>query len=208
MSRSLAVTTLTIALGLGLSGMAAAQELPEGWQARLDRAQAPADAVTFQVMEPGWHVTTGRAGSGIFWQPAMTTAPEFQARALIHLMNPAPHPEAFGVIIGGQDLDGPDQKYLYFVVRQTGEYLVRVRRGDGTEDVAGWAAHDAIPVATDGATAYEIGVTADADAVAFTVNGTTVHTLPAADFRTDGVVGLRINHMLDLHLEELELSPR
>lgn len=35
-----------------------------------------------------------------------------------------------------------------------------------------------------------------------------MHAMPADQIRTDGVVGLRINHMLDLHVESLEVTPR
>jgi hypothetical protein len=204
-----AIIMLTVAAGTTLvSQPAAAQDVPEGWQARLDRAEAPADAVRFQVMEPGWHVTTGRAGSGIFWQPDVAAGPELEARAVIHLMSPAPHPEAFGLFIGGRDLDTPDQEYLYFVVRQTGEYLIRIRRGTGTEDVVGWTAHEAIPVAGDGPATYSLEVAAVAANIAFAVNGTTVHTLPATGFDTEGLVGLRINHMLDVHVEEFNVESR
>jgi hypothetical protein len=188
---------------------AAAQQLPPDWQMRLDRADAAPDNVTFHGMEEGWHVTTGRAGSGIFWQRGVSAAGDYSALARFQLMTPAPHPEAFGVFIGGQELEADEQEYLYFIVRQNGEYMIRLRRGDGTENVVGWTAHDAVPVASDnGATAYELGVDVAGDQVAFTVNGQRVHSLPTDEVQTVGVVGLRINHMLDLHVESFEVVAR
>jgi hypothetical protein len=188
---------------------AAAQHLPDDWQMRLDRADAAPDNVTFHGMEEGWHVTTARAGSGIFWQRGVTGEGEYTATARFHLMAPAPHPEAFGVFIGGQELDAEGQEYLYFIVRQNGEYMIRLRRGDGTENVVGWTAHDAVPVASpDAPTAYEVSVDVAADQVAFIVNGERVHVLPADQVQTVGVVGLRINHMLDLHVESFEVAGR
>jgi hypothetical protein len=207
MSRALALLAVLAALpGMAPVAPAAAQQLPPDWQMRLDRADAAPDNVTFHGMEPGWHVTTGRAGSGIFWQRGITAQGDYTARARFHLMAPAPHPEAFGVFIGGQDLEADGQEYLYFIVRQNGEYMIRLRRGDGTENVVGWTAHEAVPVVgADGPTPYELAVEVQGDQVAFLVNEERVHTLPADQVQTVGVVGLRINHMLDLHVESFEV---
>jgi hypothetical protein len=209
-SRALAPFTAVAALtGVALVALVApagAQQLPPDWQMRLDRADAAPDNVTFHGMEQGWHVTTGRAGSGIFWQRGITAEGDYTARARFHLNAPAPHPEAFGVFIGGQDLEAVGQEYLYFIVRQNGEYMIRLRRGDGTENVVGWTAHEAVPVAgVDGPTPYELAVDVGGDQVAFMVNDERVHTLPADQVQTGGAVGLRINHMLDLHVESFEV---
>lgn len=191
----------------GGHGMASAEGMPEGWLMRFDRASATADMASFRGMEPGWHLTTGRAGSGIFWQPGMTASGEYEASTLIHLMKPAPHPESFGIFVGGQDLEAADQSYLYFLVRQTGEYLIKRRRGDETETLVGWTAHDAIPTAaTDDSTPYNLTVDVGEETVSFQVNGASVHTLPRGELQTDGVVGVRVNHMLDVHVEQLEVD--
>ena len=197
----------------GRSGSVATSEgMPDGWMMRLDRAAAGPGAADFRVMEPGWHVTTGRAGAAIFWRPDMRATDDLEATALIHLMSPAPHPEAFGIFVGGQDLETPDQSYLYFLVRQTGEYLIKRRVGDETETVVEWTRHSAIPVATDeatrenGSTAYELEIDVEGNEVEFSVNDETVTTLPAAELQTDGVGGIRINHRLDVHVEELTLE--
>jgi hypothetical protein len=205
--RALALLAILAALpGVAPAAPAEAQQLPPDWQMRLDRADAAPDNVTFHGMEQGWHVTTGRAGSGIFWQRGITAEGDYTARAGFHLMAPAPHPEAFGVFIGGQDLEADSQEYLYFIVRQNGEYMIRLRQGDGTENVVGWTAHEAVPVATvDGPTPYELAVVVEGDQVAFLVNEERVHTLPADQVQTVGVAGLRINHMLDLHVESFEV---
>jgi hypothetical protein len=189
--------------------MASDEGMPEGWLMRFDRAGTGADMVDFQVMEPGWHVTTGRRGSGVYWQPGMTARGEFTVRTKLHLFSPASHAEAFGLFVGGESLGGEDQRYLYFVVRQTGEYLIRRRVGGDTEDIVGWTAHGAVPEAAageEGPTEYVLSVDVGADEVRFGVDGTTVHTLPRAELRTDGTVGLRINHMLDIHVEELAIE--
>lgn len=192
------------------AGMASHEGMPDGWLMRFDRSNATTDMLDFQVMEPGWHVKTGRAGAGIYWQPEMTASGEYTVRSSYHLFNPASHAEAFGLFIGGAELDAEGQEYLYFLVRQTGEYLIKRRTGEETANVVGWTAHEAIPEAPagePGPTAYELAIAVGEAEVDFLVNGTTVHTLPKADIETDGAVGLRINHMLDVHVQGLAVEP-
>lgn len=180
--------------------------MPDGWMARLDRP-GEASAVSFTTMPPGWHVATAGRGAGIFWQPAMTVSGEYRLSSTIHLMKPAQHAEAFGLFVGGRDLEGEDQAYLYFLVRQTGEYLIKRRRGDGTEDVVGWTAHRVIPTAAEGRpTRYDLTIQVGERTVDFLVNGATVRTVPRSQLETDGIAGLRINHLLDIHVETLELT--
>jgi hypothetical protein len=190
--------------------MATAEGLPDGWLMRFDRSSAGPDMVDFQVMEPGWHMTTGRAGSGIFWQPGMTATGDYTVETTMHLFDPASHAEAFGIFIGGERLGEADQSYLYFLVRQTGEYLIKRRRGADTEDVQGWTAHEAIPEAPTGErgpTQYDLAVRVGAETVEMEVNGQTVHSMPRDGLSTDGLAGIRVNHMLDIHVETLALDP-
>ena len=190
-------------------GLASAAGMPDGWLMRLDRANATADMASFQPMAPGWHVTTQGRGAGIFWQPATVGTGQYRVESTIHLMKPAQHAEAFGVFIGGTDLDAENQRYVYFLVRQNGEYLIKRRDGAGTENIVGWTAHDAVPSANaGGSTRYDLAVDVGARDVTFLVNGTAVHTMPRNQLRTDGVAGLRINHMLDTHVEKLELTKK
>lgn len=190
--------------------MATSQGVPDGWMMRFDRSGAGQDMVDFQVMEPGWHVTTGRAGAAVFWQPGMDGSGAYSVATRLNLFDPASHAEAFGLFVGGRDLDAADQRYLYFLVRQTGEYLIKRRIGSETANVVGWTRHEAIPTMEPGAenpTEYSLAVEVGAETVAFKVNGTTVHTLPASEVDTDGQAGIRINHMLDIHVQTLDLAP-
>ncbi len=189
--------------------MATSQGMPGGWMMRLDRPSAELDQVDFRATEPGWHVTTGRAAAAIFWQPGMQADGPLTYSATLNLFDPASHAEAFGVFVGGENLDAADQRYLYFLVRQTGEYLIKRRLGAETANVVGWTAHEAIPwmePGAEGSTEYSLAIAVNAHEVVFMVNGTPVHTLPASQIDTDGQVGVRINHMLDVHIEPLELT--
>ena len=47
-----------------------------------------------------------------------------------------------------------------------------------------------------------------ADKIDFVVNGTVVHTTPksGATAKTDGIYGIRINHLLEVHVDGLAVS--
>ena len=110
---------------------------------------------------------------------------------------------AYGLFVGGQDLDTAKQRYTYFVIRQDGKYLIRKRTGATTVNVAGdWTDHAAIqkPNAQGSQTnALAIGV--GGDTVTFMVNGQTVATQPRSAVDAVGISGLRIGHGLDVHIE-------
>jgi hypothetical protein len=190
--------------------------VPLGWRHRFDRNDAEitvgADADSFDVffvsMTPGWHVTSNRA-SGIFWHPASTAEGSFAASTGIYLFPPGQMNEGYGLIFGARDLDTPDQSYFYFFVRRTGEFLIKRRMGESTETVQDWTAHEAIVPYTDeteGTTLNALGVHVDGETITFTVNETEVHSMPKGDLVTDGIVGLRLNHGLNVHVESFDVS--
>lgn len=183
-------------------------ERPEGWKVRFDRAEmTEADLETFVSMPPGWHITTGRA-AGIFYEPARTAAGRFTLRATIHLFDPGRrHREAYGVFFGGTELEGDGQRYSYFLIRDTGEFLVKRRSGSETETVVPWTASDAVVRFTGEETATnELAVECGAEEVHFYVNDEKVISVPRAALDTEGIVGLRVNHALNLHVSELEVA--
>ena len=169
-------------------------------------ADSTAD-IYFVNMMPGWHITTGPAA--ILYHPGSTAEGEWSAEAKIHLFDPGDRREAFGLIFGGRDLAGEGQSYDYFVIRRTGEFLVKRRTGAETSVIVPWTAHDAIVAygpETEGAVANTLAVKVDDDEVIFTINGVEVTRLPRAGVNTDGVVGLRINHGLNVHVETFSVT--
>ena len=44
------------------------------------------------------------------------------------------------------------------------------------------------------------------DTVSYVVNGTVVHTTPKSAVKTDGIVGVRVNHQLDVLVEGFEVQ--
>jgi hypothetical protein len=185
------------------------KEMPPGWKLRLDRAEAKKEDFQFWAMPPGWHMTTGPAG--IVYDPAQTAAGEFRIESESFLFQPEGEMrEGYGIFFGGSQLDSEDQTYIYFLVRRDGQFLVKQRKGKATSSLIPWTANPAI-LKHDGSnrtTKNVLAVEVMKDMVSFQVNGREVATLPRKDLVTDGQVGLRINHHLNLHVTNLNVIPR
>ncbi len=205
-----------IALGVALAGVgeAAAQDAerapPEGWVVKTDRGgHGAGGGLEFMDMPPGWHITTGP--SGIFYHPGKTASGGYRVETEVFLFDPGRRNEAYGLFIGGRDLEGENQAYTYFLIRNSGSFLVKRRDGDGTSTLQGWTDHPAIVTwETRGegkATAGNIlAIEAGADELTFFVNGQEVHRMPREGQHVDGVVGLRVNHALNLHFARLDVT--
>jgi hypothetical protein len=180
--------------------MAGPGMLPSGWKGRLDSGDKTMAGVKAMTMGGGVHFMTGPAG--IYYRPGDKAMGAYEAHATFTQMEKAAHPEAYGLIIGGADLDGAGQKYTYFLVRQDGEFLIKRRAGEATPTVADWTANAAIkqPDAS-GKSTNTLAVDVGKDKVRFLVNGAEVATADAAKVDTAGIAGLRINHNLNVHVE-------
>jgi hypothetical protein len=184
-------------------------ERPDTWKVRYDKPDADDATLYFETMKPGWHITTGPAA--IFYEPARTARAPFKASTTIFLFDPKGRNEAFGIFFGGRNLDAAEQAYSYFVIRNSGDFLVRRRSGDKTQDVVRWTPSDAI-VKWDGKSGPDasvknvLAVEAAADAVSFFINDQKVKTVPASEVDVDGNVGLRVNHRLNVHVSSLDVK--
>jgi len=199
------------ALVLSLMALAAplAAQAPAGWLLRMDRGnqsvQDPDNATDVKFVQmgaAGMHVTAGPAA--IYWNPANTISGNYTVKATFSQMKNPAHPEAYGLFIGGGDLGGDAQNYIYFLVRPGGEFLVKHRSGTATHNVQEWKANAAVVKPDDaGKATNSLEVRVGATEIAFAVNGTVVHTAPKTGMtaRTDGIAGIRINHNLDVHIE-------
>jgi hypothetical protein len=184
-----------------------AGQLPEGWTARPDGDGKTSD-IKFVTMEPGYHLTLGPAT--ILYRKEDRVDGPFHTLATFHQMKRWEHPEGYGLFVGGRNLEGPNQVYTYFLVRDDGKFNIKVRDGEKLAQYTdGWQASSAIKKAdAKGATSnlLEIDAKSDPKRVSFKVNGKEVHWMPAhMMFSMKGIVGLRVNHNLDIHIEGFQV---
>ena len=124
-------------------------------------------------MGGGVHFMTGPAG--IYYKPSDKATGAYETHATFTQMAPAAHPEAYGLFIGGANLDGATQKYTYFIVRQDGKYMIKRRAGADTPTVIDWTDSAAIKKpGADGKMTNTLAIQVAADKVHFLVNGTEV----------------------------------
>jgi hypothetical protein len=183
----------------------------DSWQVRLDAADA--DVGGFQMTEEqggGWSVKTAPNGAAVTWRGQdMVEGGTFRASTTIEERGaPADHREGYGLFVGGRNLQQPDQQYTYFLVRGSGDYLIKRRDGDATPTLTDWTASPAIQkVATAGGAAQNtLEVRVEPEVTRFYVNGTEVTSLPTEQVQPYGVAGLRVNHALDVLVKSFEVG--
>ncbi|MFN1835599.1 hypothetical protein AB2B38_010085 [Balneola sp. MJW-20] len=191
-------------------------KVPDGWVVRTDQTGTDVDVgddpetaeIYFVNMTPGWHITTGPRA--IFYHPANTSEGTYMLNAKLHLFNPeGRNREAYGLLFGGKDLEGENQSYLYFVIRNTGEYLIKRRQGEETMVIEDWTGSDYIRIYDNPEVASvenTLGVEFDGTKLRFFINGQRVYTMDKGTYDPIGLYGLRVNHRMNLHVEDLTLS--
>ncbi len=217
-----------IALLVALAGAPIFAQAPAGWQVRADRSTNATDPdgagdIKFTTIPGGFKANNPTAA--IYWNPANTAKGNYTLRGTFKLLEPSGHTNYYGLIVGGRALEGTDQNYLYFVVAQDGTYLIRKRAGDRmpdpnapakgrggrgpqaiTENVAR-APHDAVQKpGADGTSVNTLEIRVAGDTLNFAVNNTVVHTMPKGDLVTDGIYGIRVNHLLNVDITNFGLA--
>ena len=197
-----AATVFPLALFAQQGGVTA-----DGWEARLDYGSDASGVLSFMGMGSGVHVMTSARGAAIFWQPSRMAKGTYTISASFAQVEPSNHPNAYGLFFGGSDLDGPGQRYSYFVIRQDGQFLIKKRIGSETPVVVDWTSHDAInQLDAQGRSTNTLAVEVGGEQMRFLVNGTEVATQPASTVDTDGITGLRVTHFLNVHVDDLMLG--
>lgn len=223
------ILTITAALSLTAGALHAQGADPDklvanggvsvpGWTGRIDPQAAKGgrkitdDKVV--PMGPGFHVTSGPAA--VYWNPANTASGNYTVSASFSQTKAATHPEAYGVFLGGRDLESPNESYLYFLVRQDGKYLINHRANDSTvHKMVDWTANSAVKaIDADGKATNALSIAVMPDKLSFMVNGVEVTTLPrsqvdrtGAGSGTTGIAGVRVNHNLDVHVGGFAVTP-
>ena len=183
--------------------------LPAGWMGRTDHATDKLTDAKFVAMGSGYHVTSGPAA--IYWNPKNVTTGPFTASTTVTQTKAPMHPEAYGIIFAGSNLDKADQSYAYFIVRGDGKFLVNHRAGDQVHKLIPWTENAAIVKAdANGKATNKLTVDATKpDSVRLLVNDKQVAALPMSHLgKTDGIVGVRVNHNLDVHIGGLTVTPK
>ena len=207
--------SLSVARPVALALLAVASlfaQAPKGWLVRTDRSTSATDpdasgSIKFAAVGAGFHATTPQAA--VFWNPANTATGIYSLKGTFTLLKPSGHTNYYGLVFGGNDLGGPRQTYLYFLVAQDGSWLLKRRDGTATEDVAPRALNAAVkkPDAR-GQSVNALEVRVAAGKTDFLVNGTLVHSMPRSGraAQTDGLYGIRVNHLLDVQVDAFGLS--
>lgn len=118
--------------------------------------------------------------------------------------------EGYGLIFGADALASPDaaQHYSYFLVRGDGSYLIKRREGVATPIVRDWTTSRAVRRDVQGAgEPNHLRVEVGATEVVFSINGSEVARVPAAELRTRGVAGLRVAHDVELLVTDFTVTP-
>ena len=189
-----------------------AAQAPKGWKLRVDRSTSASDPdaagdIKFVTEGSGFHATNPQAA--VYWNPANTASGNYTLKGTFTLLKPSGHTNYYGLVFAGSGLDGPQQSYLYFVVAQNGTWLIKSRNGDATPTVSPKTPSDSVKKpGPDGKSTNVLEVRVGSEKVDFVVNGEVVHTEPKAGAlaKTDGIYGIRVNHLLDVQIDGFSVS--
>jgi len=206
MKRQLCTAALAIAAVVSVAAQA-----PPGWKVRADRSTSATDpdaagTIKFVTMGSGFHATNPQAA--VYWNPANKASGNYTLKGTFVLQKPSGHTNYYGLVFGGNELEGANQSYTYFLVAQDGTWLVKRRDGEVAKDVLAKAPNAAIkkPDAS-GKSTNALEVRVGADKIDYVANGTVLGSSPkTAVARTDGVVGMRVNHLLEVHVDGFGVS--
>jgi hypothetical protein len=209
---SVAVLLLGVLSGLlaaqSASRPASTSQAPLGWKIRVDRSTSATDPdapgpVKFLATGTGFHAVDPQAA--VFWNPANVIGGSYALRGTFTLLAPSNHTNYYGLVFGGKNLDGPAQRYVYFLVAQDGTWLVKRRDGDAvTQTLLAKTPSPSVRVpAEDGRSINVLEARVTPGAIVFIVNGTVVNTWYGAGrvIPTDGIYGIRVNHFLDVEAD-------
>ena len=177
-----------------------------GWQARIDDKDAArgmgASDVKFVAMGNGYHTTSGPAA--IYYDPKNVVSGEYSVSATFTQTRAPAHPEAYGLFVGGANLSDSTERYLYFLVRGDGKYLVNHRAGPVVHKIVDWTANPAVkPQDAKGTATNAVAIRIGRDSAWFVANGRTVQAFSKAQLygtMPAGQAGIRVNHNLDVHI--------
>jgi hypothetical protein len=179
--------------------------VPVGWVVRADDSVGDGRGIEFVSMAPGWHLTSGSAA--VLYDPSTTASGSFRVEAETYRF-PGGLESGFGILLGGSGLEGPAPEFFAFLIDGTGRFELYHRAGSEVHPVAERAAHAAVVPWTEGTADNVLAAQVGPDSIEFFVNGEQVAGFarqPYMEF--DGVVGLRVEEGVDVHVTRLDVTP-
>src|SRR6266699_3582149 len=210
MKRYVAVAVLVLLTVVSLNAQA-----PKGWKLRVDRSMTASDPdaagdIKFVAMGSGFHAMNPKAA--VYWNPANAATGNYSLKGTFKLIKTTGHSEYYGLIFGGSNLDGPTQSYIYFMVESEGTWLIKSRNGNSTAQVAssGGPSDTVKKADASGMSTNALEVRVAADKGEYVINGKVVSTMPKSGpaAKTDGIYGMRVNHMLEVQVDGFALSKK
>ena len=187
-------------------------QAPKGWKVRGDHSSDASDpdaagSIKFVATGSGFHATNPMAA--IYWNPANTASGNYALKGTFKLIKSTGYDEYYGLVFGGSGLEGGGQSYLYFMITDDGTYLIKRRDGSSTQGVSPKTPSPAVKKPDAGGSATNtLEVRVKPDKIDFVINGTMVTSLPktGAAAKTDGIYGIRINHQLDVQIDDFAMT--
>lgn len=192
-----------------------------GWTGKIDaneeRQGQKLENAKFAQSGGTFNVTTGPAVT--YWNPANKATGNYTVKATFtepKYMNLNDHPHPYGIMIGGNDLGGAEQSYVYCAAYGNGNFIVRGfgpaafqlngRRGEAN-DAVHKAAAKGEPVT------QEIAMSVKDGRVECSINGKVVAGYDKAAAvgegklkSTDGVYGLRFAHNTEVNVTGFSMT--
>ena len=180
---------------------------PAGWAARFDKADANPAGAKVVATGKGLHFTTGP--SATWYRGGEPIDGQYRVQATFTQTKAPTHPESYGLMLFGRQMETPTQSYFYFMVRGDGKWALKHRANDtDVHTLVDWTASPVV-VAQDstGKATNTLAVDVAADSVRFTINGQAVQALARGNFGVAaGVTGIRMNHGLDVHVANFAVT--
>lgn len=185
-----------------------------GWQGKTDKPGASISDSRFAASNGGnIDVKTGPAG--IFWNASNAASGNYEVKATFteHKQN-ADHPHAYGLFIGGSDLETDNQAYAYCIAYGDGSYSVKYFNGAKVTNVVNREQSAAVRKAdAKGTATNEVGWRVRNGNASCVINGQEVKSWPASQLTgagklksLDGVYGVRVSHNIDVSMSPITMT--
>jgi opacity protein-like surface antigen len=180
-----------------------------GWQGKVDPGASKQGKTIndSKFVQEGNNLRLSIGPAAIYWNPSNTAKGDYTVKATFtEPKMSANHPHPYGVFIGGSNLDSEQQNLMYCVAYGDGTFLVRQFSGTTVNTVAKRQPHEAVRKASgEGSVTNEVGWRVKGGRAECLINGTAVAGFDASEITgagklasTDGIVGLRVSHNLDV----------